>query len=134
MGAQILSNVDTLRKISEAVKYHHERPDGKGYPEGLIGEAIPKDAAILSIADTFDAMTTDRPYRKALTLDEAIEELILYRGTQFNASLVGIVLEHVEEFREILEESQDAQVSVQEDSQEDTEDIYYDQSLSEVSV
>ncbi|MDF1617104.1 HD-GYP domain-containing protein [Petrocella sp. FN5] len=123
MGAQILSNVDVLRKISEAVKYHHERPDGKGYPEGLIGETIPRDAAILSIADTFDAMTTDRPYRKALTLDEAVEELILYRGTQFNASLVGIVLEHVDEFRVILEESQ-----------EDLSDIYYNEPLSEVSV
>ncbi|VDN47858.1 conserved membrane protein of unknown function [Petrocella atlantisensis] len=123
MGAQILSNVDALRKISEAVKYHHERPDGKGYPEGLIGDAIPRDAAILSIADTFDAMTTDRPYRKALTLDEAVEELILYRGTQFNASLVGIVLEHIEEFRAILEESQ-----------EDVLDICYNEALSEVSV
>ncbi|PKM57021.1 MAG: hypothetical protein CVU98_08225 [Firmicutes bacterium HGW-Firmicutes-3] len=123
MGAQILSNVDALRKISEAVKYHHERPDGKGYPEGLIGEAIPKDAAILSIADTFDAMTTDRPYRKALTLDEAVKELILYRGTQFNATLVGIVLEHMDEFKVILEENQ-----------EDILDIYYDEVLSEVSV
>ncbi|PKM65703.1 MAG: hypothetical protein CVU95_14040 [Firmicutes bacterium HGW-Firmicutes-2] len=123
MGAQILSNVDALRKISDAVKYHHERPDGKGYPEGLIGDAIPRDAAILSIADTFDAMTTDRPYRKALTLDEAIEELILYRGTQFNTTLVGIVLEHVDEFRVILEESQ-----------EDLLDMCYDGALSEVSV
>jgi putative nucleotidyltransferase with HDIG domain len=102
MGAKILNNVDAFKNTSEAVRYHHERPDGKGYPEGLLGEAIPRDSAILSIADTFDAMTTDRPYRRGLTFDQAIDELKTYKGTQFNAFLVDLFLENAAEFERIL--------------------------------
>ena len=66
------------------MKYHHERYDGHGYPEGLKGENIPMVAAIIAVADTFDAMTTDRPYRKGLNKDKAIAEIKECVNKQFN--------------------------------------------------
>lgn len=93
MGAQILSNVDSLKKITEIVRQHHERPDGKGYPDGLKGDAISLDASMLSIADTFDAMTSRRPYSNAKTKEYAFSELRKYRGTQFRADLVEVFID-----------------------------------------
>lgn len=87
IGADIISNVDFLKKVTKMVKYHHERYDGRGYPEGLVGEAIPIEACILAIADSYDAMTSDRPYRKALTKDEALSEIEKNAGTQFHPVL-----------------------------------------------
>lgn len=66
-----------------AVLHHHERWDGFGYPDGLSGERIPLEAAIVGLADAVDAMTTDRPYSSARTLDDATEEILRNRGTQF---------------------------------------------------
>ncbi len=100
MGAQILSNVDSLKKISEVVRQHHERPDGRGYPDGLVGDQIQLDAAVLSIADTYDAMTSDRPYREARTKEYAINELRKYAGTQFRASLVEVFISALDELDE----------------------------------
>ncbi|MCT4542034.1 MAG: HD-GYP domain-containing protein [Vallitalea sp.] len=88
MGARILGNVDSLKEISTIIKYHHERYDGTGYPEGLKGDEIPFESSILAIADSFDAMTTDRPYRKAMGIYEALEQLQENKGSQFNPSLV----------------------------------------------
>ena len=88
IGADIISKVDFLKDITTIVKHHHERFDGKGYPDGLHGDEIPIEAAILTIADSFDAMTSDRPYRKALTQEEAFEELKRNAGTQFHPQLV----------------------------------------------
>lgn len=88
IGADIISKVDFLKDITTIVKHHHERFDGKGYPDGLHGEEIPIEAAILTIADSYDAMTSDRPYRKALTQEEAFEELKKNAGTQFHPKLV----------------------------------------------
>jgi HD-GYP domain-containing protein (c-di-GMP phosphodiesterase class II) len=68
---------------------HHERPDGKGYPRGLKGEEIPLEGRILGLADCFDAMTSDRTYRKALSLETAMEEIERNAGTQLDAMLVG---------------------------------------------
>lgn len=87
IGAEIISKVDFLKDITDIIKHHHERYDGKGYPEGLSGEDIPIEACVLTIADSYDAMTTDRPYRKALTRDEAIEEIRKNAGTQFHPEL-----------------------------------------------
>jgi len=78
---------DSLKHIAIYVKYHHERWDGKGYPEGLKGEEIPLEARIIAVADSYDAMTTERPYRKALTKEEAIKELLKNAGTQFDILL-----------------------------------------------
>lgn len=83
IGAEILKDVDFLRKVVKIIKYHHERYDGKGYPDGLKGKEIPIEAYVLSLADVYDAMTTDRPYRPALTKVQALKEIEDNAGTQF---------------------------------------------------
>lgn len=88
IGANILSNVDFLKDIAEIIRCHHERCDGKGYPNHLTHDQIPIESSILSIADVYDAMTSDRPYREALSKEEAIRELIDNSGTQFVPQLV----------------------------------------------
>jgi len=87
IGANIISKVDFLKDISHIIKHHHERYDGKGYPDGLVGKDIPIEASILMIADSYDAMTSDRPYRRALTKKEALEEIRINSGTQFHPQL-----------------------------------------------
>ena len=89
-GASILEKAPSLRKYIPAVRHHHERQDGKGYPDGLSGESIPRFAAIIAVADTFDAMTSDRPYRKAFSKEEALRELVRVAGTQLRADLVAV--------------------------------------------
>jgi HD-GYP domain-containing protein (c-di-GMP phosphodiesterase class II) len=73
------------------IRHHHENFDGSGYPDGLSGEEIPVGARIIMIADTIDAMTTDRPYRRAMSLAKALEELEKYAGSQFDPQLVRVV-------------------------------------------
>lgn len=87
IGADIINKVDFLKNIPQIVKYHHERYDGLGYPEGISGDKIPIEACILSIADSYDAMTSDRPYRKALSKEEALVEISVNAGTQFHPTL-----------------------------------------------
>ena len=70
------------------IRHHHERWDGKGYPDRLAGDAIPIEAAVVGLADAWDAMTTDRPYRSALTDEEAMREIREGRGTQFAPAVV----------------------------------------------
>lgn len=77
------------------ILYHHERWDGAGYPKGLSGREIPLIARIIAVSDTFDAMTTDRAYRKAMSMDEALQELLRVSGSQHDPKLV-------EKFKEIL--------------------------------
>lgn len=86
-GAEIISKVDFLKDVSKIIKHHHERYDGKGYPDGMRGEDIPIEACILTIVDSYDAMTTDRPYRSAMTNEEALEEIRRNMGTQFHPLL-----------------------------------------------
>lgn len=78
-------------RVQTDIRNHHENFDGTGYPDGLTGEAIPIGARIIMIADTIDAMTTDRPYRKALSLQRALEEMAKYAGRQFDPNLVVLV-------------------------------------------
>jgi putative nucleotidyltransferase with HDIG domain len=92
-GAQIVAKVRALRRAATIVRHHHERPDGLGYPTGLRTPEIPRGARILNVADAFDAMTSDRPYRRALTLDQAIAELERGAGHQFDAEVVGRLLD-----------------------------------------
>lgn len=87
IGATILEPIHDLREVILGVKYHHERYDGRGYPEGLKGDQIPLIAAVIAVADSYDAMTTDRPYRKALTKEQAIAELERCSGTQFDPAI-----------------------------------------------
>jgi HD-GYP domain-containing protein (c-di-GMP phosphodiesterase class II) len=91
-SGQLVSTAARLRGSVEAmIKHHHENFDGTGYPDGLAGNQIPLGARIIMIADTIDAMTTDRPYRRAMTLARALEELGKYAGLQFDPVLVKLV-------------------------------------------
>jgi HD-GYP domain-containing protein (c-di-GMP phosphodiesterase class II) len=83
--------------VGRVVRSSHERWDGSGYPDGLAGDAIPVESAIVSCCDAFNAMTTDRSYRAAMSLDEAIEELEANAGTQFSPAVVEALLGVVRE-------------------------------------
>ncbi len=87
-GEEIISRISQLKSTIPGVKHHHEKFDGKGYPDGLKGNNIDITARIISVADTFDAMTSTRPYRIGLTLDVAFEELKKYSGSQFDPEVV----------------------------------------------
>jgi putative nucleotidyltransferase with HDIG domain len=87
-GARIVAKFGRLREAVPIIRHHHERWDGRGYPDGLEGEGIPLAAGIVGLADAWDAMTTDRPYHRALTLDEAFAEVRAGRGTQFVPAVV----------------------------------------------
>jgi HD-GYP domain-containing protein (c-di-GMP phosphodiesterase class II) len=89
IGANMIKTIPFLENASDIVLHHHERWDGKGYPNGLKGTTIPLGARIIAVADTFDTMTTNRAYRSALPVDYAISELICYAGTQFCHSCVN---------------------------------------------
>ena len=82
-----------FEEVINGVKYHHERYDGKGYPDGLKGEGIPMIAAIIAVADTFDAMTTNRPYRRGLNKEKAIVEIKEGINKQFNSKPVDALVE-----------------------------------------
>ena len=95
-SADLVGIISSFRgTVQDAVRSHHERWDGGGYPDGLAGEAIPLGARIIMISDTTDAMTTDRPYRKRLPIDAVVAELQKYRGTQFDPRLVDLVVNSV---------------------------------------
>ena len=106
-GASILSWAPSLFKYIPSTRHHHEWHNGKGYPDGLVGDNIPLFAAIITIADAFDAMTSDRPYRKALFKEEALRRIDRMSGTQFRPELVAIFLELMEK-----DHVQDAPLSV----------------------
>ena len=83
IGYHIMKKVEGLKDVIAGMRYHHERWDGKGYPEGLAGEEIPLIARIIAVGDTWDAMVSTRPYRKGMDPEVAFEEIIRHRGTQF---------------------------------------------------
>lgn len=91
-SAELVENVSQLSDLVAPIRSHHENWDGTGYPDSLSGEQIPLAARIVMIADTMDAMTTDRPYRKALGPDEVRAELLKLRGKQFDPRLVSVLL------------------------------------------
>ena len=88
IGWQIVQQVDFLGAASDVVRHHHERWDGDGYPDGLKGEDIPLTARVFAVADTLDALTTDRPYRPASPFPEARTLILEARGTQFDPAVV----------------------------------------------
>ena len=91
-GAEILEQIDGLKAMADIVRYHQEAYNGTGYPEGLKGEQIPIGSRIAALVDAFDAMITDRPYRKGMALEKAIEELQRCRGTQFDPQVVDAII------------------------------------------
>lgn len=106
LGCALLagSGVELLETAAEIALTHHERWDGAGYPRGLAGEAIPLGGRIVAVADTFDALTTDRPYRPAGTVDAAVEILRGERGQQFDPAVVDAFVERLDDVVAILEE------------------------------
>jgi len=96
-GYELVKELHFFKKFLPVIRYHHERYDGEGYPTGLKGEAIPLHARIMAITDAFDAMTSDRSYRKGMEMGEAVEELRKYAGTQFDPKLVNIFVDALKE-------------------------------------
>jgi HD-GYP domain-containing protein (c-di-GMP phosphodiesterase class II) len=92
-SAELVGLLSSLRDVVPAVRHHHENWDGTGYPDGVKGDAIPLASRIIMFADTLDAMTSDRPYRKALTVEEAKAEFVRFRGRQFDPSICDRILE-----------------------------------------
>lgn len=94
----ILSSFTAIEQVSDGAKYHHERYDGMGYPEGRAGKDIPECARIICIADAYDAMSTDRCYRSKLQTDEIISELKRCAGSQFDPDIVPVMIDYLEDF------------------------------------
>jgi len=89
LGVRILESVEQLADIIPFIRHHHERFDGRGYPDGLEGEDIPLEARILSVADAYEAITSNRPYRRARSAREALEEIRKGAGSQFDPRVVA---------------------------------------------
>lgn len=92
IGARIIESIEFLRKCSKTVLHHHERYDGKGYPDGIKGEEIPKASRLLAIVDAYDAMSSDRPYRKKLSDQDILSELENEAGKQFDPNMVRVFI------------------------------------------
>lgn len=101
LGQKLVDGIEKLSLISNWLKSHHERYDGKGYPEGLVGEQIPISSRIISIADTYDAMTSSRAYRVALSHQEAIDEICRCKESQFDPKLADLFIAISEEIQEL---------------------------------
>ncbi|MCX7922810.1 MAG: HD domain-containing protein [Clostridia bacterium] len=93
IGEKILSKISSFVNVMKYVRHHHERFDGKGYPDGLEGENIPLGARIIAVADSYEAMSSDRPYRKALQREDIIRELKRCSGTQFDPKILELFLD-----------------------------------------
>lgn len=93
IGGNIAGKIKVLHSVQDIIRHHHERLDGRGYPDGLIGGEISLGARIVAVADAFDAMTSIRPYRPALSIAQALAELRRGRGTQFDPAVVDVLLD-----------------------------------------
>jgi len=102
LGADILEKNNYLNKLIPVIRHHHERYDGKGYPDGLSGQEIPIEARIVCLADAIEAMASDRPYRKAMDIDSILEELRKNAGTQFDPEIVVEFIKIINNRHEIL--------------------------------
>jgi putative two-component system response regulator len=97
MGERILRNIRERPKLAIAARWHHERYDGRGYPDGLSGESIPEEARIIAVADAYDAMTSRRSYRDILPQANVKREIEMGRGTQFDPQFAEIMLQIIAE-------------------------------------
>lgn len=94
-GEEIINRFDILSNEAKITRHHHERFDGTGYPDGLAGNLIPYCSRLIAVCDAYDAMTTDRPYRRGISVDEAVEEIKLCRGRQFDPDMTDAFLEMI---------------------------------------
>jgi putative nucleotidyltransferase with HDIG domain len=94
-GADIVENLKFLKEAAVLVRYHHEQPDGKGYPEALKGDEIPVGSRILQCADAFDAMTSDRPYRQGLPIEQVVEQFEKHKGSQFDLDVANLIVKMI---------------------------------------
>jgi len=101
-GAEMIRGVKFLERVTDMVRHHHERVDGRGYPDGLKGDEISLASKIVNVADAFDAMTTDRPYRAGMTMEQAIAQMREKAGTQFASEIVDVLIEAVRSGRIVL--------------------------------
>jgi HD-GYP domain-containing protein (c-di-GMP phosphodiesterase class II) len=92
MGEKIVGEVAFLRETKPLIRHHHERFDGLGYPDGLSGESIPLEARIIFLAEVFDSIRSDSPYRRSRNLREALREMEAGAGTQFDPHILGIFI------------------------------------------
>ena len=104
IGAAILENIDFKYPVVDTIKYHHEFWDGSGYPERLVGDDIPFTARILTIADAYDTLRCDRPYRVANSRDEARKHLLAGAGKQFDPTVVHVFLKHLTNFETMIDQ------------------------------
>ena len=96
-GALMVKGVRFLERVTDMIRHHHERVDGRGYPDGLVGDQISTAAKIVNVADAFDAMTTDRPYRVGLTVEQAVHQMTEKAGSQFAAEIVEVFVRELTE-------------------------------------
>ncbi len=123
---EILKHVEMLSDVIMGIRGHHERWDGRGYPDGLKGEQIPIEARILAIADSFDAIITSRPYKSAMTLNKAKQELIDNAGSQFDPEIIKKIEPYVEEMYNMGKEIEKQKVSLfPEDIEEIRKNIFF---------
>ncbi len=97
IGSQILKNINEMPKLSIGARWHHERYDGSGYPDGLAGEEIPEEARIIAVADAYDAMSSNRSYRNSMPQEKIRSEIERGSGTQFDPRFAEIMLKMIDE-------------------------------------
>lgn len=100
IGERMLEGIDFLHPALPVIRHHHERWDGRGYPDGLAGEAIPVGARIVGVCDAFDAMTSDRPYKRAMSVADALQEIVKNAGAQFDPTCAALLVEVVSKMGE----------------------------------
>lgn len=132
VGGEILKDIDMLPDLDVGAKYHHERYDGKGYPLGLKGEEIPLTARIICLADAYDAMTSNRVYRKHLQKEIVLEELKKCRGKQFDPQITDVFLEYLENGTEELPEEEETESTLADASSRLLQKIVIDQNRQTV--
>lgn len=97
VGARILSNIKKMPRLADGARWHHERYDGRGYPDGLSGEQIPEEARMIAVADAYDAMTSNRSYRSSLPQELVRGEIQSSKGTQFDPRFADIMVQMIDE-------------------------------------
>ena len=100
IGGNILKSIRERPGLATGARWHHERYDGRGYPDGIAGEQIPKEARIIAVADAYDAMTSRRSYREIMPQEKVLQEMEKGSGTQFDPEFAGIMIKMIKEYHD----------------------------------